>query len=163
MELKDLDGDLPAALVERYRESSKPYADEGRVWIPFIAESKGHVWRTANGFEARSSASLGPLGLAILASTDASYSEDGSLESYAVSTGCIWGLLWSESRAKSGFHRFVFLKGLLGYERSGAGARTFYLLYMPIPFGGGCDERAGTADESRRHAPEEADETANAL
>lgn len=142
MGLKDLDCDIPTALVKEYKATDKPYVDEGRTFfLPLLLTQESHVSRVSSGFQSRRTASL-ILGLLAYGQETAAFDANGQLSEYSGRGHLLTGLLLSDSEEKirkdgrlavgAGWST---LWGAIGHHRTPSGQRTVRFLWIPIPAG----------------------------
>ena len=171
--LRELDADMPSAIVEQYAQSDKPYVDRGLFWLPGFTALGMHVSKTADGYHATGNFAMGPLGTLIVGRQSSDFNAEGQLLRYSVHGHCLWGILLSDESCKQYVHdewqehwsRKIFF-GLLGYEGDSDHWRAFYFLFIPIVTSHGRDhhwrpmhemriERDNDREESREREHEE--------
>jgi len=139
--LRELDADMPTAIVKQYAASDKPYVDQGCLWLPGFLALRMHVSKTADGYHGTGHFGMGPLGTLVVGKQSSDFNDDGQLLQYTVHACCLWGILLSDDSCKeyvqaeenwSEHWSRKFLFGLLGYEGDSHNWRAFYFLYMPI-------------------------------
>ena len=140
-QVKELDADMPTAIVKQYAESDKPYVDRGFFWVPCIKMRRMHVSKTAGGYHATGHFATGPLGVLVLGKESSDFDDQGQLLQYSARVSCLWGILLCDNscreydQAEENWSRQwsrKILFGLLGYEGNSHHWRAFYLLYVPI-------------------------------
>jgi hypothetical protein len=148
MTLKNIDEDIPVALVQRYNDCSRPYVDEGNAaFLPLLLVYNEHVARTTNGFQARQRGSIG-LGLILVEEERADFDAKGVLVKEEEEAAWLTGLLLAgrETEVREGAGRkkgraWSTLWGAVGYESDVTGDRYLTVLWIPIRVGRGAASR----------------------
>jgi hypothetical protein len=92
LRLKELDQDMPLALVESYTKKNDDYADDALFWFPPLLIEVGHVARTERGFTAKEERFLA-LGAFSASIESAVFGSRGKLERHREERGMGLGLL----------------------------------------------------------------------
>jgi hypothetical protein len=138
MELRNINQDIPSALVKKYNKSSEPYVDEGKYSnLPFLMLSNEYVAKTESGFQAYESTDW----ILLLANHTqySSFDKNGNITQIVIRKYFLASLFsresysfsYTEDGAESSYNVKCIL-GAFGVDKSKSGKKRIKILWIPI-------------------------------